>query len=193
MADYYLDLQEMLNKANYDSASRQMQFQDYMSSTAHQREVKDLIAAGLNPVLSANNGAAALPGAYATIDNSATSAKMAERQLGMQLKAQELMNKYSTDVGYRLGIQQAGIAAAATTAVGAMNAAASRYGADQAYAASTYSSDTSLKNSREQRAYDNTHPSNAYQAGGSVLSMLGDYFNNRGNVSSYAPGNGSAK
>lgn len=44
----------MLNKHDSrDAASRQNQYQLYMSNSAHQREVADLRAAGLNPVLSA--------------------------------------------------------------------------------------------------------------------------------------------
>ena len=47
-------------------AAKNRDWQEFMSNTAHQREVRDLILAGLNPVLSAQNGNGASVGSGAT-------------------------------------------------------------------------------------------------------------------------------
>jgi len=75
--------QQSANQQNIELAREQMAFQERMSSTAHQREVADLRAAGLNPILSAMGGGASTPGGSMPVMQNPNSAKaLIMKQIG---------------------------------------------------------------------------------------------------------------
>lgn len=69
------DIASMTNAANSAEAEKNRQFQLMMSNTAHQREVADLQAAGLNPWLSVSGaGSATTSGATANMHSASMQA-----------------------------------------------------------------------------------------------------------------------
>lgn len=65
--DQNMRLQQMSNEFNAAQAQKQMDFQERMSGTAHQREIEDLTKAGLNPILSSKYGGSSTPSGAAAV------------------------------------------------------------------------------------------------------------------------------
>lgn len=168
------DWQERQNKIamefNAAEAAKSRDWQKMMSDTAHQREIADLKAAGLNPVLSASggNGAAVTSGATASgvtsagakgdVDTSGNAALVSI--LGSMLSASTQLQ--AANVNARTQEAVADKYTAMEKIVSEISAAASKYNADMSYAASKYSSDVHYDSNKYSTDQNIANPNNLY-------------------------------
>ena len=149
---------------NQNEAAKNRNWQELLSNTAHQREVRDLMAAGLNPVLSAMNGNGASVGSGATAQGVTSQGAKGDTDTSTN---GAIANLLGSILAANTQIQAANINARTQEAVAdkytamerivsEISAEASRYGADTSAAASRYGADKSASASRyhSDRSYD---------------------------------------
>lgn len=181
---------EKAMKFSSEQAELQRLWQEGLANNAHQREVRDLIAAGLNPILSAGGSGSTTPsgasatgvsanGAQGSVDMGGTAAAsqllatMINNQTSLDItKLQTAATMYAADRGL-IGSQSM---AGATLGASAQSAAATIQAALEAANATRYAADMNYKNQRDNPQSIAANVRGAFEGLVDTLTSSSDYF-----------------
>lgn len=155
-----------------DQAELNRVFQERLSNTAHQREVRDLLAAGLNPILSAHNNGATTPSGAAAAGVTSQGASGNVDTAGTMA----MTNILSQLIDYKRQMDVTALQTAATIYAADRGLLGTQYAADMGYQGTVYSGKNAFIMNERNLAYkdyeNRTYPTLDKVAGGAFNALL---------------------